>query len=150
MGRCLPAARCALFKEWNNTVLNLVKKAGGEYLPQVLELFGRQNISFSIDARWCGYLYLNEIIDSELVVNHHGQKTEICRFSSPFIQQRLFNALTNDLMGDRSPRVDVILCATFWGCSAWRICVQASTTRTRGSLYGLRLARPPQPSEFTL
>ncbi len=95
--------RSALFKEWNNTVLNLIKKARGEYLPQVLELFGRQDMPFSIDAPWCGHLYLNGLIDSELVADHHGQMTEICRFSCPFIQQRLFNALTNDLLGDRTP-----------------------------------------------
>ena len=95
--------RSALVKEWNNTVLNLVKKARGDYLPHVLELFGRQDLPFSIDAQWCGYLYLNGIIDSELVADPHGQKTEICRFSCPFIQQRLFNALTMDLIGDRLP-----------------------------------------------
>jgi hypothetical protein len=95
--------RAALVKEWNNTVLNLVKKARGEYLFYVLELFGRQDLPFSIDAHWCGFLYLNGIIDSELVQDSHGQKTEICRFSCPFIQQRLFNALTMDLIGDRLP-----------------------------------------------
>ncbi len=44
--------RSALVKEWNNTVLNLVKKARGEYLPHVLELFGRPDLPFSIDAQW--------------------------------------------------------------------------------------------------
>ncbi len=95
--------RSALVKEWNNTVLNLVKKARGDYLPHVLELFGRPDLPFSIDAQWCSYLYLNGIIDSEPVVDQQGQTTEICRFSCPFIQQRLFNALTMDLIGDRLP-----------------------------------------------
>lgn len=95
--------RSALFKEWNNNILNLISKARGEHLPYILELFGRQDLPFSIDAQWCGFLYLNGLIDSELLVDLHGQKTEVCRFSCPFIQQRLFNALTMDLIGDRLP-----------------------------------------------
>ena len=95
--------RAALHREWNNTVLNLVKKARGPYVDRVLELFSRPDQPFSIDAPWCSYLYLNGIIDVETSVDNQGGKTEICRFSSPFIQQRLYNALTMDLMGERTP-----------------------------------------------
>ncbi len=95
--------RSALHREWNNTVLNLVKKARGPYVDRVMELFSRPDQPFSIDAPWCSYLYLNGIIDVETSVDNQGRETEICRFSSPFIQQRLYNALTMDLMGERTP-----------------------------------------------
>lgn len=95
--------RLACVKEWNNTVLNLVKKARGAYQDFILELFTRSDIAFSIDSEWCSYTYLHGIIDVETVEDSQGVKIEICRFANPFIQHRLFNALTRDLIGDRSP-----------------------------------------------
>ena len=95
--------RRACFTEWNNTVLNLVKKAKGPYRGHVLELFGRSDVSFTLDADWCNYLYLNGIIDSETMIDRYGVKTEVCRFSCPFIQLRIYHALTYDLVGDRTP-----------------------------------------------
>ena len=93
----------ALFREWNNTVLNLVKKARGEHQPRVLELFSRSDIPFKLDADWCNYLYLNGITDAETTTDEEGRKATVCRFSSPFVQERLYNALTDDLVGDRPP-----------------------------------------------
>jgi len=95
--------RSALNREWNNTVLNLVKKARGEYLPQVLELFGRADIPFRLDVEWCNYLYLNGVIDADTQTDGKGDQVDVCRFSSPFVQERLYNALTGDLTGDRTP-----------------------------------------------
>ena len=95
--------RRALFREWNNTVLNLVKKAKGEYLPYVLQLFSRSDIAFKLDADWCNYLYMNGIIDAETTLDGRGSEVETCRFSSPFIQERLYSALADDLVGDRMP-----------------------------------------------
>jgi len=95
--------RRACYSEWNNTVLNLLKKARGKYQRHVLELFTRSDIQFSIDVPWCGYLYLNGIIDRTEEANDHGDPREVCRFASPFIQQRLYNALTRDLMGEQTP-----------------------------------------------
>ena len=97
------AYRRALHREWNNTVLNLVKKAKGEYQPQVLELFARADVEFRLDADWCSYLYMNGIIDVETTAGDKGLDMETCRFSSPFIQERLYNALADDLVGDRLP-----------------------------------------------
>ena len=97
------AYRRALRREWNNTVLNLVKKARGEYQPHVLELFARSDVEFKLDAEWCNYLYLNGIIDVETTIDERGLEVETCRFSSPFIQERLYSALTDDLVGDRTP-----------------------------------------------
>jgi len=97
----------ALTLEWNNTVLNIVKKVRMGYVPHVLELFSRSDVSFSIDAQWCAYLYTNGVIEPKLQTDENGRKTSICRFSCPFIQKRLYNALTDDLIGDRLPMLAV-------------------------------------------
>jgi hypothetical protein len=93
----------ALHKEWNNTILNLIKKARGPYLSYVLELFEKSDMPFSIHAEWCNYLYLNGIVREKIVPDPAGRKTYVCRFSSPFVQTCLFHALTHDLVGDRFP-----------------------------------------------
>ena len=89
--------------EWNNTILNLIKKAEGKYSSYLLELFSSSDIAFSIRFEWCNYLYLNGIIDEERIVDNRGKRTSICRFSSPFVQTCLYNAFTYDLVGDRMP-----------------------------------------------
>jgi len=93
----------ACYSEWNNTVLNLVKKVRAGYQNHAVELFNHSDIRFSIDAEWCSYLYLNGIIDKEETVSEKEEYIEFCRFSSPFIQLRLYNALTMDLIGERLP-----------------------------------------------
>jgi len=93
--------------EPNNTVLNLLKKAQGSYRRQVVELFARADVPFSIDAPWCSYLYLNGIIDYEDSIAPSGETLQVCRFSSPFIQHRLYNALSSDLVrGTGVPTLD--------------------------------------------
>ncbi len=84
----------ALHSEWNNTVLNLISKAKGEYSQHVIKLFTRSDIPFRLDAPWCSYLYMNGIIDNY---------DEVCRFASPFIQKRIYHALTHHLAGDDTP-----------------------------------------------
>ena len=95
--------RKALFVEWNNTVLNLVKKVRSGYAPQVLKLFSSSDVPFSLDTGWCGYLYLNGVIMPETSVDRDNNSIEVCRFSCPFIQKRLYSALTDDLVGDQLP-----------------------------------------------
>jgi hypothetical protein len=51
----LPFYRKAIYVEWNNTILNLIKKAMGEYQPYLLVLFFRSNIPFNLRANWCSY-----------------------------------------------------------------------------------------------
>ncbi len=51
--------RRAINVEWNNTVLNLIKKARTDYQSQTLELFTRSDIPFRLDTEWCHYLYWN-------------------------------------------------------------------------------------------
>jgi hypothetical protein len=92
--------RKALFVEWNNTVLNLVKKVRSGYVPHIQKLFSSSDVPFSLDASWCGYLYLNGVIMPETSVDKDSNQVEVCRFSCPFIQKRLYNALTDDLIGD--------------------------------------------------
>lgn len=89
--------------EWNPTVSNLIEKANGEYRSYIIELFGRSDIVFSIRADWCNYLYLNGIIDYDLTVDTKGRETSVSRFSSPYIQQAIYDALTYNLIGDRTP-----------------------------------------------
>lgn len=89
--------------EPNNTVLNLVKKARGPHRERVMELFSRADVRFSFDDDACGYLYVNGIIDHQEITDPSGAPAVVCRFSSPFIQLRLYNALTFDLFDDRLP-----------------------------------------------
>ncbi len=89
--------------EWNNTVLNLIQKARGPYRSYIVDLFARTDVPFTLDADWCAYAYLNGIIDYETQRLPSGEKMEICQFSSPFVQLRLYNALITDLVGDRMP-----------------------------------------------
>jgi len=93
--------RKALYVEWNNTILNLIKKAMGEYQPYLLDLFSRSNIPFNLRANWCSYLYLNGIISYTTQQKTNEDMVEICRFAAPFIQTCLFDSLTLDLIGDR-------------------------------------------------
>jgi hypothetical protein len=97
----------AMTIEWNNTVLNLVKKVRKGYVSHVLELFSRSDVPFSIDAEWCAYLYMNGVIAPAFQTAENGTQTSLCRFSCPFIQKRLYNALTDDLIGDRLPLLAV-------------------------------------------
>lgn len=89
--------------EWNPTVSHLVEKAKGQYRSYIIELFGRSDISFSIRSDWCNYLYLNGIVDYEAQTDAKGNQISVCRFSSPYIQQAVYDALTYELVGDRMP-----------------------------------------------
>lgn len=95
--------RLALTKEWNNNILNLIKKARERYRPYTLDLFSRSDIPFNLYTDWTNYLYLNGIIDYQGITDSLGEKREVCRFSSPFVQACLYRVMTNDLVGDRTP-----------------------------------------------
>ncbi|HIE00361.1 MAG TPA: hypothetical protein EYP59_08745 [Thiotrichaceae bacterium] len=92
----------ARFVEPNNTVMNLIAKARmPEYQSFLLKLFTSTHIPFSFHSPLCNYLYLHGIIEP----NSHEQSNfgEICRFSSPFIQDCLYYALTEEIIGDEMP-----------------------------------------------
>jgi hypothetical protein len=73
-----------------------------------VELFTRADVSFAIDADWCAYLYMNGIIDTERVKSATGITETVCRFSSPFVQHKLYNALTRDLVKVRTPPISAL------------------------------------------
>lgn len=96
----------AVHVEWNNTLLNLAKKARDPYRAQVLRLFTDPNVRFSMEEEWCSYLYMNGIIDKELLTPETGGRAPmeyVCRFSSPFVQRRLYINLTSEMFGDKGP-----------------------------------------------
>ena len=89
--------------EPNNTVLNLLAKARGEYLDRVLTLFANPNTPFDFRADWCNHLYMNGIITPVRAESIQTENPVVCRFSSPFVQETIYRALTSDLVGDRLP-----------------------------------------------
>lgn len=94
----------ARFFEPNNTVMNLIAKASlPEYQPFLIKLFGSNNIPFSFHHQLCNYLYLHGIIEPFSIQQPNGKQRDICRFSSPFIQDCLYYALTDDIVGDEIP-----------------------------------------------
>jgi hypothetical protein len=93
------AAACQV--EPNNTVLNLLKKAG-QYRSEVAQLFTRSDIPFSFGQPWCSYLYMNGVIDYEKTAGGDGLPLYVCRFSSPFLQLRLYSDLLRELSGEET------------------------------------------------
>jgi hypothetical protein len=83
--------------EWNNTILTLVKKVRAGYVGHVMELFGRSDVPFSLDADWCAYLYMNGVItfqvqtDSGAALLHYTQRGKV--FVKINIARSLFNYL---------------------------------------------------------
>ncbi|MCP4757061.1 MAG: hypothetical protein GY866_39870, partial [Proteobacteria bacterium] len=91
-------------KEPNNTVMNMVAKARNDlYRPFLLTLFTHPDIPFSFDDSIHNYLHLHGILDSKTGVDSSGEQDEICCFSSPFIQRRLYEALGRDMVGYGTP-----------------------------------------------
>ncbi len=95
------AAACQI--EPNNTLLNLLSKAKAPYLSQVVQIFNRTDVPFSFGQDWCNYLYQNGIIDFEETPGTDGQPLYVCRFSSPFVQQRLFSDLSSAIFQRPGP-----------------------------------------------
>jgi hypothetical protein len=89
--------------EWNNTVLNLLKKARGPHRDHVVTLFTDPNVPFALDEDWCSYLYMNGVIDRAPAPDDPEGLRVVCRFSSPFVQQRLYAAMTSDMFGNKGP-----------------------------------------------
>jgi hypothetical protein len=97
------AYNCACEIEHNNTVLNIITKARNEYKSSVIKLFTDANIHFSFDYDWCNYMYMHGITSYERSGENQTQY-HVCRFSSPFIQTRLYNAFIGEIkeVHDRS------------------------------------------------
>jgi hypothetical protein len=82
--------------EHNNTVRNIITKARNDYKLNVIELFTNANVHFSFDYDGCNYMYMHGIITYEKQEDQN-RLTHVCRFSSPFIQARLYNALVGEI-----------------------------------------------------
>jgi len=82
--------------EHNNTVRNMITKAKKDYQSYALKLFTNANIRFSFDYDWCNYMYMHGIISYEKI-EEKNKYYHVCRFSSPFIQTRLFNAFAGEI-----------------------------------------------------
>lgn len=94
----------ARFVEPNNTVMNLIAKASvPESQTFLIKLFGSNNIPFSFHQTWCNYFYLHGIIEPVSLRQSNGKPIDICRFSSPFIQDCLYYALSDEMVGDEKP-----------------------------------------------
>jgi hypothetical protein len=84
--------------------MNLIAKARMvEYQGFLVELFSRSDIAFYFHDPLHNYLYLHGIMQPLTVRQPNGQLEEICRFSSPFIQECLYAALSREIVGDRMP-----------------------------------------------
>ena len=94
----------ARFVEPNNTVLNMVSKARRpEYREFLVHLFGREDVGFTFHNPVHNYLYMHGVIVPETVRLGNGELAEVSRFSSPFVQSCLYDALSLDLVGERLP-----------------------------------------------
>ncbi|MCP5046413.1 MAG: ATP-binding protein [bacterium] len=72
----------------NNNIINIISKADKPvHRETVLELFKTgEKMIFSFDDKSINYLYMNGVIDEE----KEGRTGYYVRFSSPFVQKRLF------------------------------------------------------------
>ncbi|MCP4403837.1 MAG: YcjX family protein, partial [bacterium] len=87
--------------EPNNTVMNLISKAQDpEYQPFLVQLFSHSDIPFAFHKPIQNYLYLHGILDSDLVRRSSGAESRVCRFTSPFVQECLYHALSQELLGE--------------------------------------------------
>ncbi len=84
--------------------MNLIAKAHIlEYQKFLIKLFGKNNIAFSFHNPLCSYLYLHGIIEPKSIQPDNGELCDICRFSSPFVQDCLYYALLDEIIGDEIP-----------------------------------------------
>jgi hypothetical protein len=79
----------------SNNILNIISKVkDSPYREWVLDLFKTdEKVYFRFDDRETNYLYMNGVIDLEKV----GLTDYYVRFSSPFVQKRLFNYFSGEL-----------------------------------------------------
>ncbi|MCU0286316.1 MAG: ATP-binding protein, partial [Acidobacteria bacterium] len=77
----------------SNNILNLISKVKkAPYRDLVIELFQTdEKIKFRFDNEELNYLYMNGVIEYESVETDMGETEFYCKFSSPFVQARLFN-----------------------------------------------------------
>jgi hypothetical protein len=94
--------------EPSNNLLNLIAKARHpEYQTFLAKLFSTSDIPFALHQPLHNYLYLNGIIEPAPAPKASGNPTKVCRFSSPFVQRCLYDALSYELL-EEGPMVLVL------------------------------------------
>ncbi len=88
----------------NNNVINIISKAKQTpYREVVLELFRTdQKVAFAFDDPDLNFLYMNGVIDTE-----ETDDDLYVRFSSPFVQKRLFNYFSRELFPDMGRLIEL-------------------------------------------
>ncbi len=86
----------------NNNILNIISKAKQEpYVKTVLELFRTDcKTGFAFDDPHHNFLYMNGVIgfeEEEFDENEHNEDPSHIKFSSPFLQKRLFHYFSRDI-----------------------------------------------------
>ena len=91
----------------NNNILNIISKANEkEHKSLVLELFKTdRKIEFNYDDKSLNYLYMNGVID----VEKESPTQYYVRFSSPFVQERLFNYFSREIFQQMGQLVEPFL-----------------------------------------
>ena len=91
-------------REPNNTLLNLIAKAREPaYQDFLISLFTTSNVPFFFHHPQHNYLYLHGIIEPTLETLPSGEEQDICRFTSQFIQQCLYDALIDEILEPKTP-----------------------------------------------
>jgi len=95
---------CARTREPNNTLLNLIAKAkDSAYQDFLTTLFTTSNVPFFFHHALHNYLYLHGIIEPTIEMLSSGERIDVCRFTSPFVQQCLYDALCQEIIGSETP-----------------------------------------------
>ncbi|KHD04320.2 hypothetical protein PN36_23145, partial [Candidatus Thiomargarita nelsonii] len=91
-------------REPNNTLLNIIAKAKDlAYQDFLTTLFATSNVPFFFHQPLHNYLYLHGIIEPTLETLPSGEKQDVCRFTSPFVQRCLYDALSQEIIGSETP-----------------------------------------------
>jgi hypothetical protein len=93
--------------EHNDIVQNIVSKAMSEYQSNIINLFTDSYIHFSLSNDWCNYLLMHGIIRYD-DVEEKNMSAYICRFSSPFIQTRLFHAFIDKIKENQAHAIHAL------------------------------------------
>jgi len=87
-------------REPNNTLLNIIAKAKEPSYQMFLStLFTTSNVPFFFNNALHNYLYLHGIIEPTIETTFNGELHDVCRFTSPFVQRCLYDALSQDMIG---------------------------------------------------
>jgi len=70
-----------------------------------MRLFTDPNVPFAMEEDWCSFLYMNGIIDEAIITDSDEPDLDkvVCRFSSPFVQLRLYSGFSSDMFGNKGP-----------------------------------------------